>query len=178
MSKPAEVIKKQLKKILELLGIEAEIKIEESSGRSPFLRTESPGGVLVKLTKTEAPLLIGAKGETLKALQHMLRALVLKELNLTKEAPPVGEGYARKAPPVIILDIEDYRTREEEKLKEYVKKVALIVKETKHAEALMPMSSYKRRLVHLAVSEIPGVETESFGEEPERRIIIKPTDSK
>lgn len=153
MNKPAEIIKKQLKKLLELLGIEAEIKIEES-----------PGGVLVKLTKTEAPLLIGVKGETLKALQHMLRALALKELNLTKEAPPV-----------IILDVEDYRTREEEKLKEYVKKVALIVKETKHAEALMPMSSYKRRLVHLAVSEIPGVETESFGEEPKRRIIIKPS---
>lgn len=152
MSKTVGIIKKQIKKILELLDIEAKISIKESSGTTR-----------VKLTKTEAPLLIGAKGETLKALQHILRVLVLREIDLTKEAPPI-----------IILDVEDYREREEEKLKEYIKKVALIVKNTKHPEALMPMSSYKRRLAHLAVSEIPGVETESFGEEPERRIIIKP----
>lgn len=144
-----DLVKKKLEELLKILGVEAEISLEEKDRV-----------LYVKLTKTEIPLLIGFKGETLKALQHILRLLVLKEL---------GEES-----PTIILDIEDYRKREEEKLKEYIKRVALIVKETNRAEALKPMSSYKRRLVHLAVSEIPGVESESFGEEPERRIIIKP----
>jgi len=142
--------KKIIEKILSLLKIKADIDFEESE---QVLK--------IRLTNTEAPLLIGYQGENLKALQHILKLLVLKE-------------FGGEIPKAIILDIEDYRQSEEEKLKEFVKSAALIVKKTGRPEVLSPMSSYKRRLIHMAVKDMPGVITESIGEGKERRIMIKP----
>jgi len=149
-----EIIKKRLEDLLALLQIDADISIKEN--QQIFY---------VNLSKTDAALLIGFQGENLRALQHILRSLIFKDLK--------GENF-----PTIILDIEDYRGKEEDKLKGFVKNMAEIVKQNNRAEALKPMSSYKRRLVHMAVSEVSGVETESYGEEPERGIIIKPKTGK
>ena len=151
MIKNLDSAKKQLKKLLDLLGIKATISIEDIDG-----------ALHIKLTETESALLIGFQGETLWSLQHILRLLVLRELDNPESMS------------TIILDVEDYRKQEEEKLREFVKKVALNVKGAKRREPLSPMSSYKRRIVHITIKEIPGVKTESFGEGAERRIIITP----
>lgn len=150
-----DLAKKRIKELLTYLESKADISFKES-----------PNSLSIRLQNAkDAELLIGYKGENLRALQHILRLLVLKDMG----GEPSG---------ALILDIEDYRKNEEEKLMAYVKNVAQIVKETQHAEALRSMSSYKRRLVHMAVSEVSGVVAESFGEEPDRRIIIKPEEDK
>lgn len=145
-----ESAQKRLEEILNFLNIKAKLLFKESENT-----------LNIKIETEDSGLLIGFQGETLKALQHVLRILVLKELD--------GERGQ-----LIVLDVGNYREQEEEKLKNYIKKVAEIVKTSGRSEALPPMSSYKRRLVHLAVLEIPGVSSESFGEAGERRIIIKP----
>lgn len=144
-----KIIKKKTEELLKRLGVKAEISLKEKDRV-----------LYMKLTKTEAALLIGFQGETLSSLQHILRLLSLREL--------------KEKTPAIVLDIENYREQEEEKLKEYVKNMAEIVKKTNRAELLRPMSSYKRRLVHLAAREVPGISTESVGEGSERKVIIKP----
>jgi len=149
MDKLKDITTKRIKDLLSYLGIEADINFEESDQ-----------ALKVKLTNTEAPLLIGYKGENLKALQHILKLLVISD-------------FDEDLPKTVILDIEDYRKNEEEKLKEFVRSVAEIVKKTGRPEVLSPMSSYKRRLIHMAVKDIPGVVTESIGEDRDRRILIK-----
>lgn len=143
-------IKKRIEELLAFLDTTADISIEKKDRV-----------VSLELTNTDAGLLIGYKGETLKALQHILRVLAFED---------VKEGDI----PTIILDIEGYRKKEEDKLKDFVKSVAEIVKKRNMPETLSPMSSYKRRLIHMAISEVSGVESESLGEGQERRIVIKP----
>lgn len=145
----AQEIKEIIEKILSLLGVSGDVEIEEREN-----------SVYAEITNTDSGLLIGFKGETLKALQHILRLVIFSKL---------GEDA-----PNVVIDVEGYRKDEEERLKSYIIKVAEIVKQTGKSEELSPASSYKRMLIHTYVQEVPGVVSESIGEGPDRRIVIKP----
>ncbi|NTU69701.1 KH domain-containing protein [bacterium] len=121
---------------------------------------ERENSVYAEITNTDSGLLIGFKGETLKALQHLMRLIIFSKLG--EEAPNV------------VIDVEGYRKDEEERLRSYIVKVAEIVKETGKQEELSPATSYKRMLIHTYVQDVPGVVSESIGEGAERRIVIKP----
>ena len=103
-------------------------------------------------------LLIGRSGETLEALQHLLRLILVQE---------AGEYFP------ILVDVSGYRALRQKELVENAKAVAGKVLETGESADLPPMSSFERRLVHLAIQDIKGIETESVGEGAERRIVIK-----
>lgn len=150
MISPKDTVKEVSETILGFLGVSADVSLEQK---------ENSIEVIISGTK-DSGILIGYRGETLKALQHIIRLLVFSKL---------GEET-----PAIIVDVEGYRKQEEEKLKVYVQKMAELVKKTGQEETLSPMSSYKRRLIHTYVSEINGVKTESQGEGQDRRIIISP----
>src|SRR5207244_3489124 len=75
----------------------------------------------------------------------------------------------------IPLDIEGYRRRREEQLREVARRVAVRVRTTGQAVTLEPMLAYERRIVHLAVQDSPGVRTESVGVDPNRRVVISST---
>lgn len=106
-----------------------------------------------------ASLLIGYRGENLFSIQHLLRVLVRKR---------IGESVK------IMLDINDYRDRQAESLKGMALSLAERVKRTQRVELLRPMTAYERRIVHIAIKELGDLVTQSVGEEPNRRIIIKP----
>ena len=72
----------------------------------------------------------------------------------------------------MIVDVEDYRKRREERLEDKAREVADRVLEPV-GEALEPMNPFERKIVHDAVSEIDGVESSSIGEEPERLVVIR-----
>ena len=74
----------------------------------------------------------------------------------------------------MIVDVEDYRKRREARLEEHARELAERVRETGREEGLEPMNSYERKLVHDAVADIDGVETESRGVDPERFVVIVP----
>jgi spoIIIJ-associated protein len=103
-------------------------------------------------------LLIGRHGATLEALQELTRMVVGRRL----------DERCR-----VIIDIEDYRKRREEKMIDRALQVARRVLETGQEEALDPMNPYERKLVHDAVADLGGLETSSRGEEPERSVVIR-----
>jgi spoIIIJ-associated protein len=104
-------------------------------------------------------LLIGRHGQTLDAIQELSRMVVGRRLDRRIR---------------VIVDVEDYRKRREERLEEHARELAQRVRDEGREEELEPMNSYERKLVHDAVADVEGVETESRGMDPERYVVIRP----
>ncbi len=110
--------------------------------------------------KTEEPqILIGEQGRTLNEIQKILGKILRKKL---------GEQI------FLDLDINQYKKNKMVYLKETAQSAANEVALSKEEKTLPPMSSYERRIVHLELSQREDIATESIGEEPERRVVIKP----
>ena len=115
----------------------------------------------INLKSPEPQLLIGERGETLREIQHLLK-MILKKKIITTE------------PFYLDLDINDYKKKKISYLKEMARSAADEVALNKKEQILQPMSSYERRIIHLELADRQDVSTESVGEEPERKIVIKP----
>jgi spoIIIJ-associated protein len=138
-----------LKELLAAMNVEAELAYGEQS--------QSDG---VDVLGTDLGVLIGRGGENLVALQQIVSAITSKKVGRSVH---VG------------VDIEGYRKRREEQLREMATRVASRVKATGAAVTLEPMLAYERRIVHLSVQQEQGVRTESVGVEPNRRVVISST---
>ena len=103
-------------------------------------------------------LLIGRHGATLEAIQELTRMVVGRRLDQRVR---------------VIVDVEDYRKRREERMIERALEVARSVLETGQEQMLDPMNPYERKLVHDAVADLGGLETSSRGEEPDRAVVIR-----
>lgn len=112
----------------------------------------------LNIESSEAPILIGRYGQTLQALEHILRLMLAKE---AEEFLP------------IYLDISGYKASREQDIVQQAKDAAQKVLDLGAEESLPPMNSFERRLVHVALAETKGIITESVGEEPYRKIVIK-----
>ena len=106
----------------------------------------------------EMALLIGRHGATLDALQGLVRVVVGRQLGTRCR---------------VMVDVEDYRKRRRARIAAKATDLAKRVRSTGREEALEPMNSYERKIVHDAVGSIGGVESESRGEEPDRRVVIR-----
>jgi len=147
-----EEIKKVIKEFFEKITFE--IEIEFLPQRDSIL--------YINLKEIEEPqILIGERGETLLEIQHLLKLILKKKLNLKEHF-------------YIDLDINNYKKKKNIYLRELAKSLAGEVSLTKREKVLPPMSSYERKIIHLELASYPGVITESFGQEPKRKIIIKP----
>jgi len=143
-----QTIKDVLRSILDFMEIQAEIETRVSDETLVFnLKTE------------DSSLLIGQHGANLNALQYMTRILSYKKLS---------------EPAYFVVDVEGYKQEREEFLRELAQAAAERVRDTKESLLLKPMSSYERRVVHAEISKTTDIMTESVGDEPERRILIKP----
>ena len=109
-------------------------------------------------TEDEAGLLIGRQGETLMAIQTILGMMVRKGL---------GEWVR------IVVNVGDWREKQESYLKEMALQTAARAKETGEPQYLYNLTSNQRRIIHLTLSEDGEVETESQGEDKERYLIIR-----
>ena len=145
-----EKIRTKILELLTLLGIEAEVETEDREGQLTF-----------NIKSKDSRMLIGQYGQNLKALQHIIRLLVRKNWTAEHEAP------------VFYLDVEGYRKSRQEFLAELARKAAFRVRTTKQTLILKPMSSYDRRVIHMYLKDSTDLITESIGEEPERRVVIK-----
>src|SRR5207245_719114 len=138
-----------LKDLLALMGIDAEVTLDDR------LRHEG-----VEVLGPGLGALIGRGGENLVALQQITSAITSRRVGRTVHIP---------------VDIEGYRRRREDQLREIAQRVASRVRATGQAVTLEPMLAYERRIVHLAVQDTPGVKTESVGIDPNRRVVISST---
>jgi spoIIIJ-associated protein len=103
--------------------------------------------------------LVGPGGATLDALQELTRLAVYRETGVRSR---------------LMLDVGGHRARRRSELAQIGRDAAERVAGSGEAERLAPMTPFERKVVHDAVSEVAGVVTESEGEEPERRIVIRP----
>lgn len=104
-------------------------------------------------------VLIGERGNNLGAIEHIVKKIIRKKY---------GEEHK------FTLDINDYRMRRLDDLKQDVKVAAKEVRLYAKPVPLRPMSSFERRIVHLLLAEYPDIATESIGREPSRMVVIKP----
>ena len=102
--------------------------------------------------------LIGYKGKTIESLQSLLNAMLQKE----------DEENAK-----VFVEVNDYKKRKEDKLKALANKMANNVIKFRKPIRLEPMSAYERLIIHTELAKRNDVETESQGEEPRRRVVIK-----
>lgn len=106
----------------------------------------------------DSGLLIGREGQTLAALQYLASRLVSRTM----------EASVR-----IQFDVGDYRERQDDRLRELALALAERVRATGRPCSTRPMSSYHRRLVHMALQDAPDMQTRSSGEGPLKRVIIQ-----
>ena len=112
----------------------------------------------VELTGSDLGYLIGRRGDTLDALQHLANYSVGRNV----------EGHIR-----INVDAEDYRTKREDSLRRYARKKAHQVLKARRRTTLEPMNAYERHLIHAALQDMDNITTHSTGTEPNRRVVIE-----
>lgn len=149
-----------LESIVRASGLE--LKVNVRSAATDGGAAEGDAEVLADLDGRDKEILLERGAEVLKAFEH----LAFKALRLE---PAFHEK--------IHVDCGGYRALRFEELKMTARVAAERVQQTKQPFRLNPMSSRERRIVHLAVKDIPGVRTESFGMGEERQVVIHPADS-
>jgi spoIIIJ-associated protein len=133
--------------LLEHMGVRANIEITD----------KEDGGINVNLSGKGMGVVIGRRGETLDAIQH-----------LTNYA--VNHGSEKRLH--VSVDAEAYRAKREEALVRLAEKMAAKAIKYKRSMALEPMNSYERHVIHAALQDYEGVSTSSIGTEPNRRVVV------
>lgn len=151
LEEQAEAAEDFLDGLLEHMGIDAGLdhQIVDGTMYVDILADEASEGM---------GLLIGRHGQTLEAIQDVVRAAVQRQT----------DSRCR-----VIVDVEDYRKRRRSQIASRARESANRVLRTGRPERLEPMNPYERKVVHDAAGQISGIETSSEGEEPERGVVIR-----
>ena len=112
----------------------------------------------VELVGEDLGYLIGRRGDTLDAIQHLCNYSVNRDV----------EGHIR-----INVDAEDYRAKREESLRKYARKKAMQVLKARRRTTLEPMNAYERHVIHATLQEMDNITTYSTGTEPNRRVVVE-----
>ncbi len=143
-----EKIEQFLKGLLEHMG----------SAAVPHAWKEEENTYMVDLTGEDLGYLIGRRGDTLDALQHLANYTVNRGI----------EGHIR-----INVDAECYRQKREDSLRRYAQKKAQQVLKAHRRTTLEPMNAYERHVIHAALQDTDRITTYSVGTEPNRRVVIE-----
>lgn len=149
-----EKIKPFLREFFEKTTFPSDVEISSS---------EEDETLFIDLKTDEPQILIGESGQTLVEIQHLLKVILRK-----KFFPKDDNKF------YVDLDINSYKKKKREYLKEMARTTADEVALTKKEKILPPMPSYERRVVHMELAGRSDVVTESLGEEPDRKVVIKP----
>ena len=142
----AEVARALVEDLLKHMGVRAQVTVRP--GSDP---------ITLDISGRDLGVLIGWRGETLRALQSVTNVMVGRYLS---------EGER------IIVDVERYRQRREHTVREIALRAARQVKMTGDAITLDAMQPFERRAIHLALEGDAEVTSSSIGEEPERRVVV------
>ena len=124
------------------------------------VHNEDLDGPIFEIEGDDAGLLIGRKGETLKTLQFLVRYIVSHRLDERVN---------------LMVDVEGYQQRRYQSLENMARRVARRVSDTGRSITLEPMPPNERRIVHIALSDHPGVTTESTGFGDSRQVTVEPS---
>lgn len=131
--------------------------IKELPENTTYVIHKDKTSLNIEISNKNLGFLIGYRGETLYAFQSILSAIAGKDIDKKVR---------------VILDIEGYKAKREKTLEELAEKVAKTVIRTRKPVKLEPMQAYERKIIHSKLQQNDKVQTESIGEEPNRRIVI------
>jgi len=145
---PRELIISRLSELIRAMGIRATIDEGVVGDTTTFtLRTH------------DARLLLGEDGKRLAALNHIARRIIEREVQQVEH---------------FLIDVNDYHRKRFEALRDTARMGAQRVRYFKKEVELEPMTAFERRIIHLVLQEYTDLLTESAGESPKRRVVIKP----
>jgi spoIIIJ-associated protein len=146
MADPTAPIVEFLNRFTAALGIQAPVEIEETDD-----------GPRLNLTGDDAELLARHRGEPIKALQHVVDMAFSRAFDDDRR---------------VFVDALGYRKGKDVELRQMARLLADKVKQSGLDQQLGPLNPYERRIVHLAVAEVPGVTTESVGDAFSKTVLI------
>ena len=152
LEEQADAVADFVEELLERMGIDAIAEPTMHRGHVYVDIVEGP--------EDDMALLIGRHGQTLDAIQELARTAVGRRL----------DDRVR-----VLVDVSDYRKRQEDRLIEGAREVAERVQATGAEEQLDPMNAYQRKLVHDVVAEFEGLESVSEGVDPDRFVVVRPS---
>lgn len=142
-----DFIKNYLNELINKMGLEVSFETKINNNQ-----------IYIKMFSNNNNILIGKNGQTLNALQLILRQVITNEINLL---------------PYIILDVENYKDKQVKNIERLAINIAKEVNKTGIDTSLENMNSYERRIVHNKLANFEGIITTSEGEEPNRHVVIK-----
>lgn len=146
-----------LQQLLSLLSLSGTVESELVT--NPRDNGETDSSVVLDVRGDDLGILIGRRGQTLAALQYIVRLMV-------------GRRVDKWVP--VVIDVEGYRQRRAEALKRFAVEMADRVKARGAPFTLEPMPPHERRIIHMALADHPQVFTESIGQGDERKVVIRP----
>jgi spoIIIJ-associated protein len=146
----ADAVADFLEELLAKMGVDA--------AAEPGLEGDRMYVDIVVQNEDDAPVLIGRHGQTLEAIQELSRLIVGRRLDERVH---------------VLVDVEDYRKRRDARLAQKATEAARRVARSGREEELEPMNPFERKIAHDAVAKVPGAESFSRGEEPDRFVVIR-----
>lgn len=141
-----DFVKDFLKEVINNLGLEVTFETKQVHDRT-----------VIKMYSNNNNILIGHNGNTIKALENLVKQKIQLE---------TGMFF------VISLDVENYKDKKASRLERLAKQTAREVQKSHIDVHLENMNSYERRIVHNAISNFKGISSKSTGEEPNRHVVI------
>lgn len=141
--------------LLKRMSISAQVVVKPPSGS--MVEGNNPPPLVLDIRGEDLGILIGRRGETLGAIQFLVRLMVNRQ---TREWVNV------------VIDVEGYKDRREKQLQQLAQRMAERVVSSQKSVVLEAMPPYERRIVHLALRDHPQVTTHSIGEDENRKVMI------
>lgn len=147
--------KEILQRLLDLMKVSASVAVKES----PSAAMPGRPPIALDIRGEDLGILIGRRGQTLSSLQYLVYLMM---------------SHQMKTRVHLSIDVEGYRERRQEALRNLALHMAERVKSSGQSIILEPMPSSERRIIHLALQDYPGVTTQSSGEGESRKVTILP----
>lgn len=147
---PFKYLELYLQEMLKHMKIDGQVSVKEEAEK-----------IEAHIFGQDVGTLIGRRGRTLNDIQYLLNVIMRRQYALLNK--------------MIVLDIENYRSRREKTIKQLAVNAARKVSREGFEQVLEPMTPQERRIVHIALQDFSGITTYSSGEEPHRKVVIAPS---
>jgi spoIIIJ-associated protein len=137
--------------VLERMGISADIDIKDDTDKT-----------ILEIQTKDTELVIGRRGVVMDALQHLVNKVVYRDRAVGERTKP------------LVVDAGGFRDKQIERLRALAQRMGEKALQTKQIVELQPMTPHDRRIVHMAIAEIPGLSSRSEGEGEDRHILVVP----
>lgn len=145
-------------------------------------KTEVAGQLVFTVQTDDARNLIGMHGDTVYAIDHLVKKIVEKRLatasdsiaaESVEDADAAPQKESSRQGPQFLVDVNDYRAKQIRDIQTKALMMAERARAFQYDVELTPMSAYERLIIHMTLADAPNVKTESLGEGRNRRVVIK-----